>query len=628
MSRKVLIPGSTSPSLQGPPTKPQGAQFSADLILPVQGFPPLQGPPTKPQGARYSVVNPITGAGGFTVPTSTVVSPAAGGSSATGAQQPAPSSPSTSAPASVQGLAPGAPIAVVPSGTSPAIPGLTGQPIANNTPYVQYVPPTPPTLPTAGSFKERFAARLGYVPRSTILTQTDYTLALAAQIPQQQDAVASLQGAVGTLTAQQAALQSQLSQVNAQVGSLNSQISTVQGQIAAASASASSVSAEVATLQAQLSALQSTQSGLQGAIASAQAGISAYQASITGLAASPVATPGSSNVSQDSSDPTFSGFAPLGVNFISGYQGLSVAGGGTPLFNAAAARTRPRFSALGSLGSGAGSVRDQAFANFGYVPASQLSSEVGQASTLQTQLGALATQGNQLRSQATALNSSLPQLQGQVTAASAKVPPLQAQLSGLQGQLATLSSGASAEGPLQAAIASAQSSIASLTAQWTSVTNELTAWKAGGFPWSVVWSFGDGTTDSSNNPNPAHTYGAGSFIPSVTISVTTPDGTVHTHTFALPGLLVGQWPKAINIGAVNNNYFTVVVVDGAGMAIPNVHVSARLSETLDLVTHPTTTSSTGSTGSFGLQVPTLYPRGTWSVALRCLRNPSVTNTAS
>jgi len=117
----------------------------------------------------------------------------------------------------------------------------------------------------------------------------------------------------------------------------------------------------------------------------------------------------------------------------------------------------------------------------------------------------------------------------------------------LQGQLQNLQQ---QDGVLQQAIASLQtqiqnaaSAVASLQSQIQGLAAELAAWRAGGFPVTYSWSWGDGGSDSVANPT--HAYSAyGGFTPSLTVSVSTPDGNVWSRTFTWHRYLLGKWPSS------------------------------------------------------------------------------------
>jgi hypothetical protein len=478
---------------------------------------------------------------------------------------------------------------------------------------VLYQPPPPP-IPSPRNIRDRIAARFGYVPRSVLVIQTSYTQQLAALVAAETASVASLSTALSAAQSRVQALQQQLAQANARVSSLQSQIAAAQAQVASLTSSLAAGNASVAALRDQLAALQKSEGLLRAAIQSNLSAIGAIQSSVTGVAASPSVNAQSAQSSQDPSDPAFAGWAPLTAGFNWGFRGLSTSSG-------------TYLSATG--GGGIASLRDNLFAGMGYVPRSQVSSLVGQEGTLRSQLGDLTTQANGIAARTNGANGTAGLLGPQITAANATASALTDRLGALQATVQhLLSQGADvgyATSALQASIAGEHAVIGALSAQLDASAALLQKWRAGsgGFPVHIGWSFGDGGTDTS--PNPTHDFGAGSFTPALTVSVDTPDGKTWTHTFKLPGLLVGQWPRSILIGGYDSGSgtFPVTVLDARGMAIPNTRVAARL-KVLG-IDRGEQVYDTGPTGSVG--IGSNAARNTFEIDLRSLRNPSVTNVA-
>jgi peptidoglycan hydrolase CwlO-like protein len=539
-------------------------------------------------------------------------------------------------------------------GLHPQIPGVSGatgsQPLVGGTtispPSVTPVNPsavaptvTPGPAPTfswtPATVRDRVFYGLGFVPLTALKAQTQYGDQLLTAIQQAQQ---NLQGVNSKVTAAQsllASLNSQVANLKSKVQAIQSQITSLNSQITSATSSLGAGNATVASLQAQLASLKSGQSAFLNSIASTQASIAAISGSITGLSAVPSGTvTGSQPVSGDAKggtdpdgnalpapyDPSFAGFDSVPIDFAPGFIGLTTSSGST--FNAT------RFASAASGWSGLGSVLAP---SFGYVPKSTVSTAITQQSALQAQLGSI---NGQIVSQQSVLNGLTSQNQGlaqQVQALNGQVGTLNGQLGSLQSVLTSLqqqgTGAGSAIAALQQQIANLQALLPQLSAQWGSLVTLLQTWQSGSqnFPIAVSWNFGDGATATGSGPS--HTFTPGSFNPSCTISVTTPDGTVRTHTFQLPGLLVGQWPQAVVVGGYDSgsNSFLVYVTDRNGNVIPNTRVWAKLT-VLD-VPKGAGIYSTGSNGSIRLGGGSAG-RGTYSISIHSLRNPLIRNVAS
>ena len=440
--------------------------------------------------------------------------------------------------------------------------------------------------------------------------------ALAAQEPQllSQYAAAAAKEAVLKTTVQ--SLESQYYALQEHIGSLNANIDSLNAELLTDAST-------IASLGSSLSTDATTIASLRGQIGSIQTSIASLASSITGVAANPalgtrndpytqaVVANGGPNVNDpdfgtlpllgnDIDYPSFGrgddAYAPAQLGFLSQYAGLTVTSGQ----NLLQAR-RVGFQATGgALGSRVASV-------LGYIPISELSSATAQLASLQSEVSA-ATELNQLlqtrvgndQSALSSTNSQLTAIQGAVAAAQALITSTQAQISALTAQITGI----------QAEISQAQQIVASLQAQITNLTNqhnanlsiiqtltsqhgtnvstvipnlqsELTAltqewskWKAGGFPVSFSWDFNDGT--ASTDPNPTHTFqNPGIYSPSLTVTVTTPDGVQHSRTFTWHQFLIGQWPGSIQVnggGATYSGTVNATVYDVAGNPIPNLKV--------------------------------------------------------
>ena len=488
-------------------------------------------------------------------------------------------------------------------------------------------PATPPTLlPPRGFLQSLFRAR-GYVPLSALKAETAYGQQLQgdiatvkAQVASLTNQLAALATTVNPLSGKASSLQQQVGSLQSQIASLQSYIATLTSGVASTNSTAKGLAAEVAALQADLGS-----GGAGGSLASIKSKIAAIAASVTGVAAAPTESVLSTNKTHDSADPLSGaiGFGPSSLSFFPGFQGMSTSSG--PNLDV-------RYSALGGASGGlGGSLPAPAARMLGYIPISQITTLIGQQTALASNLGTYTGQLQTLKAQFSALNSQgnlllglIPQLQAQITS-------LTATLTGLKTTVAALKANASS---VTQAVAALQQILAQLKAQSSTVGGQIDTqaallqnWQSGSshFPISIAWSFGDGGTSTSTNPN--HTLNPGSFNPTVTITVTTPDGKVWVHTFKLPGLLIGQWPATIYSNSRSNQTLNFLVQDKDGMAIPNNRVSVRY-QVPDLAVDKVKIVTVGSNGSFSETVGAIGSGVPWSLTVRSLRNPTVVFTTS
>lgn len=487
--------------------------------------------------------------------------------------------------------------------------------------------PTPPTLlPPNGVLQSFFRAR-GYVPLSALKAQTAYGQQLQGSITSAKSQVASLNASIAALgstvnplSAKVTSLQQQIGNLQSQIAALQSQIPTLTSGVAQSNSTAQALRTQVATLQANLGS-----GGAGGSLASIQAQIAAIAASVTGVAANPTDSVVSTNASQDSGDPmsNAAGFGPTSLSFFPGFQGMTTSSG---------KNLDVRYSVLGGVSGGGGGILAAPVARgLGYVPISQITTEIGQETVLATQLGSYTSQIQTLKAQFAALNNQgnlflglIPTLQSQITSLTATRTALQNTVTTLQASASNLAN----------AIAALQQLVAQLTAQAGTLGETintqyalLQSWQSGSshFPMSVAWSFGDGGT--SNAQAPTYTLNPGSFNPTVTITITTPDGRVWVHTFKLPMLVIGQWPASIYSNSRSGQTLNFLVLDRNGMAIPNNRVSVRY-QVPDLAVDKVNIVTVGSNGSFSETLGAIGSGVPWSLTVRSLRNPAVVFTTN
>ncbi len=466
--------------------------------------------------------------------------------------------------------------------------------------------------------------------RSTLAGLQDTEANLKSQYQSLLSQLASLQSAVSGLTSKLQFDQSTLSNLRSAVATLQSEINGDNATIGTLKLEISSSASRISSLQGQVSSLTSQVDAYAKGITGVAAGplanarsdpftdtVAAYPNGMSdsdlGLSGGDVGQMqtdlGQSPTGKIQAEPSYSwagstpfAYAPATVGFDAGYAGLSTASGGV-LKDA-----RPSFQALGPSGAAVGSRLAGAI---GYVPVGQVSSEQEQISSLQSQVSAAQSTNTQLQSRVASDQSTLGGLNGQIASAKSSVGTLDQQIASVRSAIAGQQS---QEGTLNSEISSTESQIAtlrtqqsqlsathssnlttissltlqfnanlstisSLNAQVSPLQQELAAWKAGGFPVTFSWSMGTVVSSSgTGGPTPSALYSdaaGGRIGPSLTISVTTPDGTVHSRTFQLPNVLLGQWPSQVNLsggGATSSGTVNAQFLDAAGSPIAGMRV--------------------------------------------------------
>jgi peptidoglycan hydrolase CwlO-like protein len=517
---------------------------------------------------------------------------------------------------------------------------------------------------TSGSAATGAVARvlggLGYVPLSELTPLSSQAASLQSQVSAAQAQVASLTSQVsalqsqsGAATANVSSLSSQLSSLNGQIGAAQSALASLQSQLAALTAALNQDDAQVQSLTTQLQNLQGQIATLQSAVQSDQASIASLTSQLQGLqgavgsynavsgSAALVSAPNETD-GDPTYDPPYSGFAPYPATFGTASVGLVTAA--APSTHAV--RYQAASPASGGLIAGLAS-------SLGYVPASSVTTESGQVAALQAQLAQLNAQIASLQSQSSTLTATLQSAQSQAASLGSQVAAAQSSLAGLNSQISSTNaqiasaqsgtaSATSSASSLGGQVASAQASVSTLTgqhqtnlAQISSLGGQVSTWQgylsaiqSGNLPVSFAWSYGDGSpTDTTSGASPTHTYlSAGSYLPSVTVTVTRPDGTVLTETFGAGGVIVGQWPTAINVsggGGETSGYINFYLTDAGGNPVPNCRVVVRSS---DVVGWPTG-GYTVVTDATGKTQPNLNYSTPGHATGTCLRNPSLSVTS-
>ncbi|GEM_PF-2675934 len=473
---------------------------------------------------------------------------------------------------------------------------------------------------------------LGYVPGSDLAAVSSAAAAL-------QSALAEASGKTSRLTSKVSAARQALNSVLAQDASVQSQISTLrnstipgyQATIKSLTSQLASEDASLQNLETEIANWTSNQKNYLGLIA----GIQSQITSLTGTFTSPSAAPASQLQSDAASsdglsgsqdykggpndpgsgpyDPSFSGFAPASFAFGSNYQGLASSSGAY-------------YSAVGGgASSGTGGLRGVLASARGYVPSSSLASQVAAIGTMLGQLGTANGTIESLGSQRNGIQAQTVVAQGQLNSDTSVLSGLQGtamtlfnDIQGLQGQ----TSGPGAlSGLIEAAttaLTGLQSDVQNLAAKYDSLQNYLQGLQAGGFPFSLQWSFGDGGTGTGQIPT--HTYeNPGTFQPSLTASVTAPNQ-VYTKTFTLGSRLIGQWPAGLNVtggGGQTSGYLTWTVTDRQGNPVSGIRLLVVGKDPVGVVTgHQTLTTDSNGQATTGYN-------GAGTATATCLRNPGL-----
>jgi len=534
---------------------------------------------------------------------------------------------------------------------------------------------------TAYSPGQYLATALGYVPVSEETTEQGDIASLTAQVNAQNAQIGSLQGQLSSAQSQAQSLQGQVTAANATVASLTAQIGilngTGPGSIAAATATVSSLQQQLAAANASISSLNTQVATLNGT------GLDAVNADYATVQGQLGNTSASSGVAAAWS-PLFKDIGAL-MKLYQEYDKEGATKAWQAAWQASVVQLKTDLSVLQQELAAAGVSLTALGNDVAALTWGSTASTTATVAAMQQQVAAAGTAvGNMASDAAKMVNdigaiyslnqdnlnlqrdlqsvySALPSLaseiaalnEGSVTSASAVYSGLQNQVSSLQSQITTLNAGAGVSGSLawiQAQISSVtgqigtansttipnlQSQISSLTSQHnanlgviSNLQSTISTWQgylsniqSGDLPVSIQWSFGDGSNGSGGSVS--HVWqGPGTYAPTVTISVTRPDGQVISKTWTFGSRLIGQWPTQASY-AVNGQNLSVQFEDNKSAGVPNLRVLMRGYDVFGGTTGRSLIGPTDSRGIANGNFSGIAWAGTATIYGKCLRNPSL-----